>query len=1303
MKKFVIIFFMFIVSFVMIACDGTITLPSGVTTDENWFTTEEPTTGTNVTTEEGMTTEIPTTVDGTTVDGTTEVPTTGTNTTDEITTIDETSEKAAMLTIIQQSQLNLYDDVAFVDELFAKGMRTAGLVNMMSSIGDIEAMNTAATPLEGYTILDTMLGNLNMDDLESMLSAVIKVELRLQLEAQIAAMNAAIEEGGMVYYDNNLEMLTTLLTMIENHGDEVVASVMVGVVYILDVQDMLTPTLMGSIFTLVQKETFTALDITLMKTTKDQIISYLENALPSQQNVELLNTTFIAFLNILAEEQVDFSLVDIQVQAQQQLMSLGLVFDFFLAIDTDYITEMINFAQEASMNDLTPETMRAFIVLNLELLDGFLASHETDIQAIANLTTVQERTDFFYDFIVDEFLSFMLMKNGMESTEITALTTLIHDVIVYNNLDGVPMLMGDVFNDVLDQIIASDYEILDAFIALQSISIWDYEDDFGYFDYEQYDFDRASLHDDMIIALINIINPVLNLRSDADYELIVMNAFMVLDFYIGVRAMDPENTFDYTDVLLALDELENVFLNAAPTQLGIIQEVFNQIVLNDYALIDAINQMDSVREWKYMDEYGIVDWEAYDLAENQAGLDMIIAVLDIVNPIVQNMTDVEYQTLVDIVFAGIKVEIAVLEMTRGMDLTTVKPLVDALEVAYADVTASQLGVLQGVLTTVIANEYEVIRLIIEPDLIDMADYEDEFGEVDWDAYDDAKEAANYIGMMTVVDLVNGVVQNTSEVEYQATLNVLFRGLDIAVEVMELQSGYDLTEVKLDLATFETSFMNLAPVQLNTLITVFNHLSANSYEMLGHIDAALSIDPYDYLDEFGYIDWEAYNSAEALATYTMILDVSELINDITVNATDANYQLFVTAAFDALQLQLEIMEIETSMDYSNMMLLVADLEIAFSDSTLAQLTIMQDILAQVSTNNYELLQLLFDMTQIRESDYLTTEEFYDAIDLATYNFVISAVGAVNNVIQNVDETEYASLLTVAFRVFDIVVEVQEINSGYDLTDVKVALDHFETAFMNFSPVQLDILHDVLAEALVNEHEFLDNLYVMSTMKESDYLTIEAYDLAKSEATYNFSMSVLGMIDTVISDKTDAEYQLFIDTVFAGIHLVIQIQGVDMGVDPTLIATLTYLETLVDATSTNQLGMIQDVLNLAVTSTYINDLYTLLTNTTMTSEEQGLRMGILIASMIDDVYTTIGTDYDIVQVALVNMLQDPMFVMASGIPQVDIDHMLDILTIQIPDMLSLAGTISGYTYETLTPEQTQDIQDFMLIFATEEPTV
>ena len=271
--------------------------------------------------------------------------------------------------------------------------------------------------------------------------------------------------------------------------------------------------------------------------------------------------TVVSVLSIASKGEIDFTYFNTTLISQGDKIMVDLFLDFLVSRDAEYETSLENMLS----NPYDPMLIKAFIIENIDLIDQFLDDHSSDINGLIALSTQQQRSDFVYYFMMDEVVRFMLTQQGIEPMRVDEIVNYLQSAIDYPTIESLTMTLSDVLSDMIDEMILSDYQVIDDFFAMMMIDPIDYVyiDDY----YEDLDFAQFNL----ILSVIDWINPVVQDMTIEEYQSVIDAFFMVIDFQLGFE--ETVHFVDLSSEIYAINALEIAVDQTAINQLNILHDL----------------------------------------------------------------------------------------------------------------------------------------------------------------------------------------------------------------------------------------------------------------------------------------------------------------------------------------------------------------------------------------------------------------------------------------------------------------------------------------------------------------------------------------------------------------------------------------------------------------------------------------------------------------------------------------------------------------------------------------------------------
>ena len=603
MKKLFVLMIFALTSLVMISCEGDlsgITIPTDMTLPTG-----------DITTGDDVTTEIPTTSEGTTGDSESTITDQATTTEEKVTTEEPTTELPTtevsseerqaginnLKLILQANDMMVSDMDAFAAELYDNGLGASELTGMMQDLQPLMMVSPEASMTEIYEMIDDMMESMDPEMMRAILSAVIKVELKNALEMELSNIQPmAYEEGKS---EEELMMLEALLEFIELNGDEAVDTVMVLVEYIMDIQAAISPEVVEDIESLAMADQMTAFEINMMVTIKDAFFNAFKNNLPSDQDFLLVNSTFMSLIDIMTDGMFDFEPLALAKQATTQRMSISLMFDFFLMIDGDYVTALLNMAM---MPDET--SIKLFARETIDLINDYTDYYQIPLRALNDQMTLQEKQAFVEDFLINQLL-YMALLQDLDQAMADQVIMIVLGYMDVENMVNLQDMLGETLIDFINQIVLNDYALIDAFIDLAMI------DNDDYASYDAYDEAMQAQVFVLIHEALNVINPMVQNGQVQDVNVVIDLVMMALGMQIEIDGLMM--TYDVTDDLALYNMVGDTIYELEDNVLSMLQIMVNFIATTDYldTLEMFVTTMDNQPSEEMMGQLAIEMANAY--------------------------------------------------------------------------------------------------------------------------------------------------------------------------------------------------------------------------------------------------------------------------------------------------------------------------------------------------------------------------------------------------------------------------------------------------------------------------------------------------------------------------------------------------------------------------------------------------------------------------------------------------------------------------------------------------------------------
>ncbi|MGE4571994.1 MAG: hypothetical protein AB7E09_04550 [Candidatus Izemoplasmatales bacterium] len=607
-----------------------------------------------------------------------------------------TQAKAAMQLSLQQYGLIVEDSEAFAEELVNKGMLAEDLDAMMTSVSSIDSVDISAGASAIYNTIDEIMDEMDLQNIEALVSALIKVQLPTLIQEEIDYYQMRNATYGYDRYAEDILMLENLLTFIEENADEAVKSVMIMVEYIMDIEASIDSEMLANIQSLMNSFETTSepssQDIATIIAIKDDMINMLKDNLPELEDFVMINTTMMAMASIMVEDEVNLSIVNVSKQSLASKLSIELMFDFMLDIDQAYLEAFVEVAETESL-----DSVKAFIKENLGMIDEFLADNQSKIDEINNIYSDEEKEDMFVESMVMTLTAnlYYMMNLEIDMSEFeTEIRTIFEDNFDFNNILILQEAMDENFNELLDAIIASDYAIIDRIFDLAAFSS-------GGNDYLIYNDNNNGLD------------------FGFDYYLPAGTYYLVTEGF---------NTYEsgFLHVFLFAGETELV---NDETYLSAGESLAYEFTLTQSSFIYAFSESDLDTVGYIVTEEVYLGTSSNEMTETEAGFALIKEVMNLLNPMVQDMTLTEYEAFINTFYSITQVQSAINDMMYGelqgeMGMSMMMVIYDVIFQMIQDTSENHFNLIKNLFATINSNNYidDLETIVSEIDTNENATY-----------------------------------------------------------------------------------------------------------------------------------------------------------------------------------------------------------------------------------------------------------------------------------------------------------------------------------------------------------------------------------------------------------------------------------------------------------------------------------------------------------------------------------------------------------------------------------------------------
>ena len=589
----------------------------------------------------------------------------------------------ALRTAMEANGMDMADPDAFAEELANKGMTAQDLDDMMDTMDSMGAVEEMDDLSDIYGLIDSSMDDMDLEMIEALISSMIKVELPVQLQLQLDQLEAMDGECAYTawnstecyrYYDytQQIDQLQGLLTFIEENGDQAVRSAMIVVEYVMTVQDGIETDIINNMESIVETDEPNAATITMMLTVKNDLVTLLKNNLPSVDDFTMMNTTMMALSQALSQESMDISYLSIPKQSAAMHTSMELFFDFLLEIDEDYMTAMVDLMMDDSMDNA-----KAFVKANLALVDRYLENNQTTFEQLDNLYTDEEKEAMYTELMISSTIntvlnmSLILVGNTSSDIDVSDVRNIVETYADFESMMIISDMMNENMDQLLDDIIASDYAIIDSMFDLIAIS----NQSSSSYQYLDNDDDNGDGYNFYIERTI----------EPGDYELFI-NAYSSSGVYGLVVTLDGGALIN-TNV--DLEDNREYFVNFTV-------EEETELVAYSTGNVDTYAYL-AWREISNANE---------ELDEADVMTTFISDLMDLVNPMIQDMTDEEYQAFIETIYSNLMIQMMVQNLTiDDPELDTYIDAIDLIKASLDAVATNQLDVFQNLMSVLATDEY----------------------------------------------------------------------------------------------------------------------------------------------------------------------------------------------------------------------------------------------------------------------------------------------------------------------------------------------------------------------------------------------------------------------------------------------------------------------------------------------------------------------------------------------------------------------------------------------------------------------
>lgn len=550
--------------------------------------------------------------------------------------VNREQEVSALKVVLSENNMDLIDSDAFAEELADKGMTASQLGTMMSEFNSLrDEMNEETFDMtDVYDAIDSFMDSMDRNQIEAFISPFIKFELRVQIQAQIDYYKS-MEDNYGYNYSSEIAMNQNILDFLDENVDEVIRSAMLVVDYIMDVQSGISTELIENFETIFEASSPDEVNVPLAITVKNELINNLKDSMPELEDVVILNYTIVAFTNSFSEDMINIDEMNITKQTAQSLMSIELFYNYLLAIDANYINDVMT-----ALDKTEYEMAEDILILNLSLLDEFLEDNQALIQNMKDIYTDEEKEEMFFNYQIIGYANQRIMQDiRLGQEDIPFIKLILKNNINFSDVLAVQDLMNEKFNELLDAMVASDFEVIKKAFDVASLDYNDFDN------YYEYSLAESELTFEMLNEVVNLLNPLFQDMTTSEYEALVDLGFGYLMSEFEIMNLISYGAYDIDSYEIIKTGIDNTIQN----QLELFKLVFAE--MDDEDLLLTISELESENTEESAYELMIVIANSYiNIYDNggEAHLDAITA--EIISIISDSRNMVEFnltQTEVD--------------------------------------------------------------------------------------------------------------------------------------------------------------------------------------------------------------------------------------------------------------------------------------------------------------------------------------------------------------------------------------------------------------------------------------------------------------------------------------------------------------------------------------------------------------------------------------------------------------------------------------------------------------------------------
>ena len=388
--------------------------------------------------------------------------------------------------------------------------------------------------------------------------------------------------------------------------------------------------------------------------------------------------------------------------------------------------------------------------------------------------------------------------------------------------------------------------------------------------------------------------------------------------------------------------------------------------------------------------------------------------------------------------------------------------------------------------------------------------------------------------------------------------------------------------------------------------------------------------------------------------------TQMLFATTINMTymfNEYSELELTALLDAIE---EL--VEENLDFSNFILINQ----AMSDN-------LNDLLDAIIASDYAVVDSLFDLAELsNQRDYLTrNDNYFDGNFMLEYEIVSAGTYYVK--VMGYDDSVYGEyLIDIYYNGVEVLTETATLLPGEEhYYSFEVTEEEAGEYMMAMTSGDLDTYGYLLTEEM--------------------YLGIGS-ELTEEEAVLQVVVDALELINPIMQNTTLEEYDAMLDIIMSTVF--VQVSAMDL-LDQDLtqeLAIFEVVQTAIENTSEEQLNLFKYLTDMATTESYISDFAGFMADAETDPNAEFGAM-ILVANAFLDFYENNTTDLDAIIDEVITVLSNEDVMDETGLTAEDIAELESMIDDYLTEVVNAAEGVADYDYNSLTPEQEEELYSFM----------